>query len=135
MANNYIYGDHNYKIEFYVDGVKITNKFSKKLVSGENIKTINGVNILGNSDDFVTVADLSTVTLDGPKVASAGQTIKFKITNFDSFSTYNFTFSAGTTSLVNDELTLNILSNATIGTKVLTAVHNGRTFKFNITIM
>ena len=71
------------------------------LTSGTNIKTVNGESILGSGDLVVGGGP----TLRGDPALHPAQTKTYTITNYNSFSTYAVSASAGTVSLRGDTIT------------------------------
>ena len=81
------------------------NTKQSTLVSGTDIKTINGESILGSGNLDVGGGGLSGPTLQGDTAPYVTQTKTYQITNYNSFSSYAVSASAGTVSLSGDTIT------------------------------
>ena len=93
---------------FVTDAEKVAwNAKQNTLVSGTNIKTINGKSLLGGGDLVVTGSGGGGggPTLQGDTAPYANQTKTYQITNFNSFSSYAVSASAGTASISGDTIT------------------------------
>lgn len=75
-----------------------------KLVSGANIKTINGFSILGDGN-LNFLADANLISLLGDTKIYIAETKVFTITNYDDFSSYDVKVSAGSVSMLRDKIT------------------------------
>ena len=79
------------------------------LVSGTNIKTINGASLLGAGNIDIVGAKPS---LQGDPAPYVTQTKTYTVTNYNSFSTYSVAASAGTASISGDTITFTAPSTA-----------------------
>ena len=70
------------------------------LISGTNIKTINGQSVLGTGNVAVP-----TVSLDGPTSVVVDGPSTYTITDFSSFSVYAVSATAGTIAISGDQIT------------------------------
>ncbi len=88
------------------------------LVSGTNIKTVNGQSLLGGGD-----LALASTSLSGNTTIYVGQVIAYTITDFDSFSTYAVAVSAGSVTRTLDAISFT--APAVAGNVTLTVTTNG----------
>jgi hypothetical protein len=102
------------------------------LVSGTNIKTINGESLLGKGDVVVTGSGGGGPTLQGDTALYVTQTKTYQITNFNSFSSYTVSTSAGTASISGDTITF--AAPATAGNVSLTLAVDGQPTAFVINV-
>lgn len=102
------------------------------LVSGTNIKTINGESLLGGGDLVVTGGGGGGPTLQGDTSPYITQTKTYQITNYNSFSSYTVSASAGTASISGDTITYTAPSTA--GNVDLTLTVDGQPTVFVITV-
>ena len=88
----------------FVDFAKKSELDAKQatLVSGTNIKTINGESVLGSGNVTISGAQ---VTLTGNLTLYATQSTTLTITNFDSATTYRVSATGGTVSRTGDQIT------------------------------
>lgn len=89
------------------------------LVSGDNIKTINGESILGSGD--IPIAAGTGVTISGTLSIYVTQQTTLTITNFDSATTYSVSATAGTVTITGDTITYTAGSTAGSVTLTITA--------------
>ena len=99
------------------------------LVSGTNIKTINGESLLGAGNINIVGAKPS---LQGDPSPYVTQTKTYQITNYNSFSTYSVAASAGTASISGDTITFTAPSTA--GSVNLTLTVDSQATVFVITV-
>lgn len=99
------------------------------LVSGANIKTINGQTLLGSGDLVIQGAKPS---LQGDPAPYVTQTKTYQITNYNSFSAYAVSASAGTASIAGDTITFT--APATAGTVNLTLTVDSQPTVFVVTV-
>ena len=99
------------------------------LVSGTNIKTINGVSLVGAGDLAIQGGKPS---LQGDSSPYVTQTKTYQITNYNSFSAYSASASAGTLSLTGDTITFT--APATAGSVSLTLTVDGADTVFVIAV-
>lgn len=99
------------------------------LVSGTNIKTINGESLLGGGDLVIMGAK---PTLQGDTSPYVTQTKTYQITNYSSFSSYAVSASAGTASISGDTITFT--APATAGSVNLTLTVDGQPAVFAINV-
>ncbi len=97
------------------------------LVSGTNIKTINGESVLGAGN-----ISAQSVYLDGDPAPYVTQTKQYVITNYSSFSSYVVQVSAGSVSLSGDTITFTAPGSA--GTVTLTVTMDDVPQVFGITV-
>ena len=102
------------------------------LVSGTNVKTVNGESILGSGDLVLGGGGLSGPTLQGDPAPYVAQTKTYAITNYNSFSTYAVSASEGTASLSGDTITFTAPASA--GNVSLTLTVDGRPTVFTVTV-
>lgn len=119
----------------YLDGVTsgIQEQLADKqttLVSGTNIKTINGETILGAGD--IAIAAGTGVTVSGTLTLYATQSTTLTITNYDSATTYSVSVSAGTASITGDTITYTAGSIAGTPTLTITAGASTRDITINV---
>jgi hypothetical protein len=94
------------------------------LVSGTNIKTVNGQSLLGGGDLALASTSTSTSTsLSGNTTIYVGQVTAYTITDFDSFSTYAVAVSAGSVTRTLDAISFT--APAVAGDVTLTVTTNG----------
>lgn len=99
------------------------------LVSGTNIKTINGASLLGAGNIDIVGAKPS---LQGDPSPYVTQTKTYQITNYNSFSSYAVAASAGTASIIGDTITFTAPSTA--GSVNLTLTVDAQATVFVITV-
>ena len=99
------------------------------LVSGTNIKTLNGESLLGGGD---LVLSGGGPTLQGDTAPYIAQTKTYQITNYSSFSTYSVSVSSGTVSISGDAITYT--APATAGNVDLTMLVDSHPTVFTITV-
>ena len=99
------------------------------LVSGTNIKTINGASLLGAGNIDIVGAKPS---LQGDPAPYVTQTKTYTITNYNSFSSYAVAASAGAASISGDTITFT--APGTPGSVDLTLVVDGQPTVFAITV-
>ena len=99
------------------------------LISGANIKTINGASLLGAGDVAIVGAKPS---LSGDPAPYVTQTKTYQITNYNSFSSYAVAASAGTVSIAGDTITFT--APGTPGGVSLTLTVDGQPTVFAITV-
>ena len=75
------------------------------LVSGTNIKTINGESLIGPGDITVSGGGGGGVTLTGNLTLYATQSTTLTITNYDSATTYTVSATGGTATITGDQIT------------------------------
>lgn len=104
------------------------------LVSGTNLKTINGESLLGGGDLVVAGGGggRGGPTLQGDTTPYIAQTKTYQITNFNSFSSYTVSASAGTASISGDVITYTTPSTA--GNVDLTLTVDGQPTVFVINV-
>ena len=104
------------------------------LISGTNLKTINGESLLGGGDLVVAGGGGGGggPTLQGDTAPYITQTKTYQITNFNSFSSYTVSASAGTASISGDTITYTAPSTA--GNVDLTLMVDGQPTVFVITV-
>ena len=105
-------------------------QYQVDLVSGTNIKTINGQSILGAGN--IKIQGGVGPTLQGDTAPYVTQTKTYQITNYSSFSSYTASASAGTASLVGDTITFT--APATAGSVNLTITVDGQPTAFVINV-
>lgn len=101
------------------------------LVSGTNIKSINGASLLG-AGDVVIVGAGAKPSLQGDTSSYVTQTKAYSITNFSSFSDYVVQVSAGSVSLVGESISFTAPNSA--GTVDLTLTVDGEPTVFVVTV-
>lgn len=99
------------------------------LISGTNIKTINGESLLGGGDVAIVGAKPS---LQGDTAPYANQTRTYQITNYNSFSSYAVSASAGTASISGDTITYT--APVTAGNVSLTLTVDGHPAVFAVNV-
>ena len=119
----------------YLDGVTsaIQTQLDGKqatLVSGTNIKTINGKSPLGAGN--IEIQGGVGVALSGDTAPYVTQTKTYTITNYNSFSEYVVQASAGSVSLSGDTITF--IAPAAPGTVTLTVIFDGVAQLFAVTV-
>jgi hypothetical protein len=102
------------------------------LVSGTNIKTINGESLLGGGDLVVAGGGGGGPTLQGDPAPYITQTKTYQITNYNSFSSYTVSTSDGTASISGDTITYTAPSTA--GSVELTLTVDGQPAVFVINV-
>jgi hypothetical protein len=102
------------------------------LDSGTNIKTINGESLLGGGDLVVTGSGGGGPTLQGDTSTYVTKTKTYQITNFNSFSSYTVSASAGTASISGDTITFT--APVTAGNVSLTLAVDGQPTVFVINV-
>ena len=118
---------------FVTDAEKAAwNAKQAALVSGINIKKINGESLLGDGDLVVTGSGGGGPTLQGDTAPYTNQTKLYQITNYSSFSSYAVSASAGTASISGDTITYTAPSMA--GGVVLTLTVDGQPAVFVINV-
>ncbi len=110
----------------------LLNAKQEKLVSGTNLKTINGESILGSGDLAVGGGGSSGPTLQGDTAPYVTQTKTYQITNYNSFSIYAVSTSAGTASLSGDTITFTAPASA--GNVSLTLTVDGQPTAFTVVV-
>ena len=100
------------------------------LVSGANIKTVNGQSILGAGN--IEIQGGIGPTLQGDTAPYVTQTKTYQITNYNSFSSYAVTASAGTASISGDTITFT--APGTPGSVSLTLTVDSQPTVFAITV-
>lgn len=104
------------------------NSKQDSLVSGTNIKTINGESILGSGN--VSVDD---VTIHGPKSLYAQEITKYRITNYNSLTTYVVSAIAGSVTINDDIISYAAPAIANIpGDGYAGLIINGKEYKIKI---
>lgn len=98
------------------------------LVSGANIKTVNGQSLLGGGD-----LALASTSLTGNTTIYVGQTIAYTITDFDSFSTYAVAVSSGSVMRTLDAISFT--APAVSGSVTLTVTTNGVARAIALTVL
>ena len=117
---------------FVTDAEKAAwNAKQNTLVSGTDIKTINGKSLLGGGD-LVVAGGGGGPTLQGDTAPYTNQTKTYQITNFNSFSSYAVSASAGTASISGDTITYT--APATAGSVGLTLTVDGQPAVFVINV-
>lgn len=104
------------------------------LVSGTNIKTINGNSILGSGDLVVGGGGSSGPSLVGSTSVEENTTTTYEITNYNSFSVYSVAVSSGTVSISGSTITFNAPAFTPSLTSTLTITVDGVDTDFIITI-
>jgi len=112
-----------------LDG-KDSSEFQETLVSGVNIKTVNGQSLLGPGD--VVIQGGVGVTLSGDPSIYVNQTKSFTITNYNVFSSYAVQVSAGSVSITGD--TINFTAPSTAQTVALTVTMDDVATVFSLSI-
>ena len=103
------------------------------LVSGTNIKTINGGSILGAGNLVISGGGGSSgPTLQGDTAPLGTQTKTYTITNYSSFSSYAVAVSAGAVSISGDTITF--VAPATAGGVTLTLTVDGHPTEFAVAV-
>ncbi|MBK9497427.1 MAG: hypothetical protein IPO08_23475 [Xanthomonadales bacterium] len=102
------------------------------LVSGTNIKTVNGQSLLGSGDISISGGG-SAVTLSGSTSVEANSVISYTITNYSTFSTYSATVSAGSVSITGDQISFTAPD--TVQSVTLNVTVDGIVSAFNITVL
>ena len=97
------------------------------LVSGTNIKTVNGTSVMGSGNIFAP-----TVALDGPVDLLTGESTTYTITDWSSFSVYSVTASAGSASITGNSIAYT--APAVAQTVTLTVTRDGMTNTFGISV-
>lgn len=97
------------------------------LVSGSNIKTINGNSVLGSGD-----IPIVRVSLDGPLEIFTSEVKTYTITDFSAFSTYAVSATAGTVTLSGNQITYT--APATAGDVTITVARDGAASLFPLEI-
>lgn len=97
------------------------------LVSGTNIKTVNGQSLLGSGD--ITIA---RVSLDGPLEVFPSEVKTYTITDYSAFSTYAVSATAGTVSIAGNQITYT--APATAGAVTITVTRDGAASLFPLEI-
>ena len=97
------------------------------LVSGANIKTVNGTSVMGSGNISVP-----TVALDGPVGLLTGESTTYTITDWSAFSTYAVTASAGTASITGNSIAYTAPASAQ--TVTLTVIRDGMANTFAISV-
>ena len=105
-------------------------QYQVDLVSGTNIKTINGQSILGAGN--IEIQGGIGPTLQGDTAPYVTQTKTYQITNYNSFSSYTASASAGTASLVGDTITYT--APGTPGSVSLTITVDGQPAVFTVAV-
>jgi len=98
------------------------------LVSGTNIKTINGQSLLGGGD-----VALASTSLSGNTTIHVGQVIDYTITNYNSFSEYVVQVTAGSVSLTGD--TISFTAPGTAQAVTLTVITDGVPTAFALDVL
>ena len=104
------------------------------LVSGTNIKTINGESILGSGDLVVGGGGSSGPSLVGSTSVEENSTTTYEITNYNSFSVYSVAVSSGTVSISGSTITFNAPAYTPSLVTTLTLTVDGVATNFIITI-
>ena len=97
------------------------------LVSGSDIKTVNGTSVMGSGNISVP-----TVALDGPIGMIAGESTTYTITDWSSFSVYAVTASAGSASITGNSIAYTAPAGAQTAT--LTVTRDGMANTFGISV-
>ena len=105
-------------------------QYQVDLVSGTNIKTINGQSILGAGN--IEIQGGVGPTLRGDTAPYVTQTKTYQITNYNSFSAYSVSASAGTASISGDTITFT--APATAGGVSLTLTVDGQPAVFTVAV-
>ncbi len=108
---------------------KIDTDKQNTLVSGTNIKTINGESVLGSGD--ITVGT-GVNLLASQTVFYVTQSFTATITDYNSFAAYTVSIIAGTATISGD--TISVTLPDTAGTVVLTVNKDGKPILFNINV-
>lgn len=95
----------------------------------EGISSVAGVSSFNGKSGPIT---FSPVSLQGDTAPYVTQTKVYTITNYNSFSTYSLTSSAGTANLVGD--TINFTAPATAGSVILTLTVDGTASTFTLAV-
>jgi hypothetical protein len=90
-------------VQEIVDRLKSIPASQPPLVSGENIKTINGNSLLGSGDIVISAG--AAVTITGNLSIYVTQSTTLTITNYDSATTYTVSATGGTVSRTGDTIT------------------------------
>lgn len=101
------------------------------LVSGTNIRTVNGQTLLGGTD--LVIASGGSTSLSGNTTIYPNQEIAYTITDFDSFSSYSVSASAGNASISGSTVTFT--TPATSGSVTLTVTTNGVARDITLTVL
>lgn len=110
------------------------NAKQSTLVSGTNIKTLNGESILGSGDLVVGGGGSSGPSLVGSTSVEENTTTTYEITNYNSFSVYSVAVSSGTVSISGSTITFNAPAFTPSLTSTLTLTVDGVATNFLITI-
>ena len=105
-------------------------QYQVDLVSGTNIKTINGQSILGAGN--IEIQGGVGPKLQGDTEPHVTQTKTYQITNYSSFSSYTVSASAGTASLSGDTITFTAPSS--VGNVSLTLSVDGQPTVFTVVV-
>ncbi|MFW9595649.1 MAG: hypothetical protein ACMV1D_09145 [Macromonas sp.] len=97
------------------------------LVSGTNIKTVNGQSLLGSGD-----IPIVRVSLDGPLEIFPTEVKTYTITDYSVFSTYAVSATAGTVSIAGNQITYT--APATAGAVTITVTRDGAASLFPLEI-
>jgi hypothetical protein len=100
------------------------------LVSGTNIKTINGIAIPGSGD--IVIASGTGVTVSGTLTLYVTQSTTLAVTNYDSATVYAVTATAGTATITGDTITYT--AGATAGSVTLAITAGAATRDLIITV-
>ena len=97
------------------------------LVSGTNIKTVNGTSVMGSGN-----VSVPTVALDGPISMVAGESTTYTITDWSSFSVYSVTASAGTATITGNSIAYTAPAGAQTATLTVTRDGMANTFAIGV---
>ena len=106
-------------------------QYQVDLVSGTNIKTINGQSILGAGN--IEIQGGVGVALSGDANIYVTQSKTYTITNYNSFSTYSVAATSGSASIVGDTITYT--APGTSGADTLTVTMDGTDVDFALTVL
>lgn len=104
------------------------------LISGTNLKTINGESILGSGDLVVGGGGSSGPSLVGSTSVEENSTTTYEITNYNSFSVYSVAVSSGSVSISGSTITFNAPAYTPLLATTLTLTVDGVATNFIITI-
>ena len=111
---------------------KINTDKQATLVSGTNIKTINGESVLGSGDITVGTVGTGVNLLASQTTFYITQSFTATITDYNSFAAYTVGISAGTASIAGDTISVTLPSTA--GTVALTVNKDGKPTVFSIDV-
>lgn len=124
----------NYENDYRASNFIAGTNYQVPLVSGVNIKTINSQSILGSGNLFIAGgAGGTSVSLSGNTSLYILQNINYTITNYNSFSSYSTTVTAGNATITGN--TISFTAPATPQTVTLTVSMDGNDNPFSIEVL